>query len=335
MPDQPPSNPTPPGAASPAVSKRTFASDFRVFFLRGLAIVLPSVITLALIVWAYNFLDKSIAQPINAATRWTVIKAVPQVYSPPNLPEWYVVPQEKIDALQQTRRSSGSPELSRPAAEGRLRAQQLAELWSHQWYLEAIGFVIALVLVYLAGVLLGNYIGRRIYSRVEAALIRLPGIKQVYPNVKQITDFLIGNSVDDSGTGAMPRASKVVLVEYPRKGIWTVGLLTGYTMERIEERIGKPSVTVFIPSSPTPFTGYTITVPAEEAIELPITLDEAIRFVVSGGVLVPPRQKPPRLAGSDGEAVDRAALRHPPLPDGGNGAGADSGRPRESGPDQQ
>lgn len=283
-------------------------SDFRVFFLRGLAIVLPSVITLALIFWAYNFLDKSIAQPINSATRWTVIQTVPRIFKPDNLPNWYLVPPEKIELLQESRRATGAPQLSVAAAEARLRHQKLSEIWNHHWYLEAIGFIIALVLVYLAGVLLGNYIGRRVYARVEGAFVRLPGIKQVYPNVKQITDFLIGGG--DSGAGGLPKASKVVLVEYPRKGIWTVGLMTGYTMEKIEALIGRPSVTIFIPSSPTPFTGYTITVPADEVTELPITLDEAIRFVVSGGVLVPPRQKPSRLTlgnGPAGEGADRRA----------------------------
>lgn len=287
-------------------AKRTFMSDFRIFFIRGLAIVLPSVITLALIVWAYNFLDKSIAQPINAASRWTVIQAVPRIYGPTRLPEWYVVPADKVDRLQESRRATGAPQLTQSAAEARLRAQRLMEIWNHHWYLEAIGFFVALVLVYLAGVLLGNYIGRRIYSRIEAAFIRLPGIKQVYPNVKQITDFLIGGN---DGSGGMPKASRVVLVEYPRKGIWSVGLMTGYTMERIEEQIGKPAVTIFVPSSPTPFTGYTITVPAEEVVELPITLDEAIRFVVSGGVLVPPRQKPVRLTLGKSPASEAAERR--------------------------
>jgi uncharacterized membrane protein len=82
----------------------------------------------------------------------------------------------------------------------------------------------------------------------------------------------------------------VVIVEYPRKGIWSLGLMTGETMRVIEAVAGVECVTVFIPSSPTPFTGYTLTVPRDSVIELPISLDEALRFVVSGGVLVPPSQ---------------------------------------------
>jgi uncharacterized membrane protein len=78
-------------------------------------------------------------------------------------------------------------------------------------------------------------------------------------------------------------------VEYPRKGIWSVGFLTGDPLQSIQQKI-PDSVTIFIPSSPTPFTGYTITVPRKDTIDLPMTVEEAIRFAVSGGVLVPDHQ---------------------------------------------
>jgi len=106
----------------------------------------------------------------------------------------------------------------------------------------------------------------------------------VYPHVKQIVDFLFGEN--------QMKFSKVVIVEYPRAGIWTVGLLTGDSLKDIQTQVGGVDVvSVFIPSSPTPFTGYTITVPREDAIEMPISIEEALRFVVSGGVLVPDRER--------------------------------------------
>ncbi len=85
------------------------------------------------------------------------------------------------------------------------------------------------------------------------------------------------------------RFNRVVMVEYPRKGVWAVGFLTGDAMKSIAKASGD-SVTVFVPSSPTPFTGYTITVPRDEVSDLPITVEEAIRFSVTGGVLVPEHQ---------------------------------------------
>jgi uncharacterized membrane protein len=110
----------------------------------------------------------------------------------------------------------------------------------------------------------------------------VPVIRKVYPYIKQLVDFLIND--EDK-----PKFSRVVAVEYPRKGIWSVGFMTGGSLQTIEKQI-PDSITVFIPSSPTPFTGYTITVQKKDTVDLPISVEEAIRFAVSGGVLVPDHQ---------------------------------------------
>jgi uncharacterized membrane protein len=161
-----------------------------------------------------------------------------------------------------------------------------------------IGLVVALIAVYIAGRLLGGFFGRRIYRKLESIIAQVPVFKQVYPYVKQIVDFLFS---DEHSI----KFNRVVAVEYPRRGIWSVGFMTGGTMKTIHERAGQ-SLTVFVPSSPTPFTGYTITVPVEDVIELPITVEEALRFTVSGGVLVPGRQQ---MAGGPGD-------EQPELPSG-------------------
>lgn len=259
--------------------------DFRVFFFKGLGILMPSLVTLALLLWAFNFLRLNIAEPINWTVRQGVMVVAPKtVYSgvpAEQLPDWYRVTDEEMRAARPGKFETLTDE-QKEALRQRLRGEALATEWRERWFLQSIGFVVAVIVVYLAGVLVGNFLGKRMYQRFEGWLIRVPFIKQVYPNVKQISDFLFG-----SEESALPTTGKVVLVEYPRKGIWTVGLMTGGTMRSIAEVIGKPSITVFIPSSPTPFTGYTITVPAEDVRELDISFDEAIRFVVSGGVLVP------------------------------------------------
>ncbi len=277
----------------------TFMGDFRKFFVKGLAILLPTVLTIALLLYVVFFIHTRIAGPINAGVRWTVLEAGPRVVGEQGMPGWYRVSEEDV-----AERMAAKP---RPANEAAARAQLRAEAfrtyWNRHWYLEAIGFIIALVLVYLAGVLVGNYLGRRIYARVEQVFLKVPMVRQVYPSVKQVTDFLLG---DEEKKKAMP-SNRVVLVEYPRKGIWTVGLMTGETMNAIEHIIGDRCVTIFIPSSPTPFTGYTITVPAKEVYELPISMDETIRFVVSGGVLIPDRQRP-----ETPPQINRQEMRHDP-----------------------
>ncbi len=272
-----------------------FLADFRIFFLRGLGILLPSIVTLGILFWAFGLLRDRVAAPMNAAVRQTVIFTAPKVLSDSSLPVWFSVPDGKVEEVRSEREREGLSILTSEAIRKEVRSHNLAEYWQKRWYLEAIGFVVALTIVYLAGVLLGGIIGRRIYSALEDFFVRLPVIKQVYPNVKQITEFLIGSKSGPMADEA--ERSKVVAVEYPRKGIWTIGLLTGDTLHDLETAAGEPCVTVFIPSSPTPFTGYTITVPKKDIQELSLTLDEVIRFTVSGGVLVPDRERA-RPAGS-------------------------------------
>lgn len=262
-------------------SASNFSSDFKRFFLRGLVIVLPSVLTLWIVVKAYQFVDSAIAEPINRSVRVTMAKVAP-FWSP--LREQFDPTAEEIEAARQ---SAGSRVPSDDVLLVRLRADNINEWWAEHWYMNLIGLMVAIVAVYVAGRLLGGFLGKRLYRHIERVITSLPVFKQVYPYVKQIVDFLFS---DEKAI----QFNRVVVVEYPRKGIWSVGFQTGGTMRGIEDVSGD-AVTIFIPSSPTPFTGYTITVPRDEVLELPITIEEAIRFVVSGGVLVPDRQQVPEL----------------------------------------
>lgn len=288
---------------------RSFSRDFRTFFVRGLVILLPTVITLGLLVWAGRFLWNNVASPINRAVRWGVVETMPIFTSEDGAPEWYRVNEEQIAAVRDERIRQGvlkptSDPIVKVAQDERIirsiRLQNLAQIWSQRIYLEPIGLLIAIVLIYLVGVGVGNYLGRKAFAGLERVAIRVPIIKQVYPSVKQIVEFLVGGG--DKNRSML--SGRVVAFEYPRVGLWTLGLMTGETVPAIEDAAGVPCVTVFVPSSPTPFTGYTVTVPRSGVVELPdVSLDEALKFVVSGGVVVPPRRKPttllsPDLAGS-------------------------------------
>ena len=236
-------------------SARTFSSDFKRFFIRGLVVLLPSILTLWIVVKAYQFVDNTIARPINGWVRAGLIQFC-HVWPPFRA---YFGPDQEVIAAN-------------------------VNAWwdARAWYLNIIGLIVAIVAVYVVGRLLGGFFGRRIYKKLEGVITTLPVFKQVYPYVRQVVDFLFSDE-------RPLKFNRVVLVQYPRRGIWSVGFLTGNTMKTIARESGE-SVTVFIPSSPTPFTGYTITVPRHETIEIPITVEEALRFTVTGGVLVPDRE---------------------------------------------
>jgi uncharacterized membrane protein len=258
---------------------RTFSSDFKRFFLRGLVVLLPSVLTLWIVVKAYQFVDNTIAEPINGWVRVGMIQ-VATAWEPLRLE--FDPSVRAIDAEIETAVAAGNAPATRSKVRADLRAVNIRQWWDDHWYLDLIGLVVAIIAVYVAGRLLGGFFGRHIYRRLENFITALPVFKQVYPYVKQVVDFLFSDE-------RPIKFNRVVVLEYPRKGIWSVGFLTGDTMKSIARESGD-AVTVFIPSSPTPFTGYTITVPRSEVIELPITVEEAIRFAVTGGVLIPGHQ---------------------------------------------
>ncbi|MFT4592484.1 MAG: putative membrane protein [Phycisphaerales bacterium] len=249
-------------------------------FLRGLAVLLPSVLTLWLLVKAYQFIDSAIAEPINTGIRSAFIqipKHFPQIANALAIGPDHDALVEAANAQNITENSPAWIELSR-----NVFAESVNAWWAEHAWMNLLGLVVAAIIVYISGRLVGGFIGRTIYKRLEKLMVTVPVISKVYPYIKQLVDFLISDS-------DKPKFSRVVAVEYPRKGVWSVGFMTGESLRTIEARL-PDSVTIFIPSSPTPFTGYTITVAKCDTIALPITVEEAIRFAVSGGVLIPDHQ---------------------------------------------
>lgn len=149
-------------------------------------------------------------------------------------------------------------------------------------FVVSVAFVIITIL--LIGLWFSGFVGRRIYQAFERALGRLPIVKAIYPHIKQITEFFFGEDKQIEFQG-------VVAVEYPRRGIYSMGFLTGSSSKTLNQKSGDELVSIFIPSSPMPVTGYTIFVPASEVVHMDLTVDEALRTVISGGLLLPPKEQ--------------------------------------------
>ena len=142
-------------------------------------------------------------------------------------------------------------------------------------------FLPVVVFVWVVGALLASFFGKSIWRMVERIITRTPLLNRVYPYIKQVTDFLIAEP------GSKQLFSKVVAVEYPRKGVWALGMVTGEGLKQLKDQTGKELINVLIATSPTPFTGFVIIVPKDEVIELNVTIEEAFRFFMSAGVITP------------------------------------------------
>lgn len=138
-------------------------------------------------------------------------------------------------------------------------------------------------LLYLLGRFIAAGVGRMVVANAEALIHRLPIVRNVYSSVKQVTDFIFSEREIEF--------NRVVAVQYPSKGIWSVGFVTGESMLDIRSAVNEPVLSVLMPTSPMPVTGFTITVCKSETIDLDITVDQAIQFVVSCGVVIPLQQQ--------------------------------------------
>lgn len=147
------------------------------------------------------------------------------------------------------------------------------------FYIPGLGFLLFFLIIAVIGFLAGRFFGHRIFPRLEKWFSSLPLISKIYPIFKQIVQFVAVQK--EFGF------KKVVLVEYPGKGIWSMGFLTNEEFKQIGETLSKQMVSVFIPSSPNPLTGYVIFLPKEEIKFVDISISDALKIIISGGVFKP------------------------------------------------
>ncbi len=147
------------------------------------------------------------------------------------------------------------------------------------FYIPGLGLILFLIIIFFVGFLTTHFLGKRVYLIFERVLQRLPFIRHIYPSVKQIIEFLFASQYR--------RFKRVVLVEYPRIGIWSIGFVTNEGFKEAREKTKQDLLSVFIPSSPGPLTGFFVLIPHQEVIFLDIPIESAVKLVVSGGLLNP------------------------------------------------
>ena len=143
-----------------------------------------------------------------------------------------------------------------------------------------VGALLTLAMILLTGLLAANFIGQKLVVWWERLLARIPVVNSVYNSVKQVSDTLF------SPNGNAFR--KALLVQYPRQGSWTVAFLTGQPGGDIVNHLTGDFVSVYVPTTPNPTSGFFLMMPASEVVELDMTVDEALKYIISMGVVAPP-----------------------------------------------
>ncbi len=295
-------------------------SAFRGAVWRGIGIVLPPLMTIVIFLWIGSTVQYYVLEPVSVGTRNALAWMTADIRDEWNSPELFppgvndpparitsggqkyvllkddrYIPAEVHEALRRSLGDQGVPGTASGAY------QKWVEIRYLRPYIAIPVFgAMFVVVMYLLGTFLAAGIGRVFWNLFEQGVNRLPLVRNVYSSVKQVTDFML-NETD-------VEYSRVVAIEYPREGIWTLGLVTNEGMAEVSEVVGEPVLSVVIPASPMPVTGYTVMVPASSAIDVDITIDQALEFVISCGVVTPPQQDltTPSLRG------DTVLKRHAP-----------------------
>jgi len=142
-----------------------------------------------------------------------------------------------------------------------------------------LGIVLTVLVVFLTGMLAANLVGRRLLRVWDATVQRIPLVRSIYGGAKSFTEVILG----DTGQSF----KQVVLIEYPRKGLYSIGFLTATELAEVQARTSEDVVCVFVPTTPNPTSGFILLVPRQDLVYLDMDVEAAVKMVVSLGVVVP------------------------------------------------
>ncbi|MDO7597411.1 MAG: DUF502 domain-containing protein [Pseudomonadota bacterium] len=147
------------------------------------------------------------------------------------------------------------------------------------FHIPGFGVVLAVVMVLATGMIVANFLGRRIVVAWESLLARIPVVRNLYAGIKQVLEAVL------AADGKSFR--KVLLVEYPRKGVWSLAFMTSSDLGEVQQKTAGDVVSVFIPTTPNPTSGFVLMVQRSEVIEMDMTVEEGLKMIISMGVVVP------------------------------------------------
>ena len=142
------------------------------------------------------------------------------------------------------------------------------------------GVVVTLLIIMVTGLLAANFIGQRLVSWWEKLLARIPVVNSIYHSVKQVSDTLFSSSGN--------AFRKALLIQYPREGSWTIAFLTGVPGGDVVNHLRDDYISVYVPTTPNPTSGFFLMMPRTDVVELDMNVDEALKYIISMGVVAPP-----------------------------------------------
>lgn len=308
--------------AKKAMKKSSSTNGFRRAVLRGLGVVLPPLLTIVVLLWAWKTIESYVLGPIEAAIRHVVVLSIEDTkneipgdataiisdgnrrrgftfegerYLPdPTGRRWFP---EYVKKAVDDQADYFGPYTPLPATASAYWNRFVELRYMPRSVVVPVFLLFFTTILYFLGRLFTFGLGRWFVRSFDVVISRIPIVNKVYGSVKQVTDFAFSEREIEF--------NRVVAIQYPCQGTWSLGFVTGNSMAEIAAATGEPMLSVLMPTSPMPMTGFTVTVRRSEAIDLDLTVDEAIQFIVSCGVVVPSNQ---RVDGGTTPIVDAGVL---------------------------
>lgn len=328
----------------PAPSKNR---PFRRAILRGAALIMPPLLTIVFLLWAWNAIERYVLTPLENGARYVIVWSLWDVKEgiPPDTPpeaiqieregrqapltEMFPTPPPYEDLRKRVARRGGRlvsftyqgreylpvpgnswiPEnvaetvANNPGDKVLNTPKAYYERYVDMVYLKRrvtmpVFLLVFIFTLYFLGKFLAAGLGRILWNAGEAIIHRLPVVNMIYGSMKQITDFVFSERELEF--------TRVVAVEYPRKDVWALGFVTGEGFAEISDAVGEQVISVLVPTAPVPATGFTAMFRKSEVLDLNVTVDQAIQYLVSAGVVVPVAKAP---AGASRERIAEKIAR--------------------------
>ena len=151
------------------------------------------------------------------------------------------------------------------------------------FHIPGLGVIFTLILIFVIGLITKSYLGNKLVELGEWFVNKIPFVRSVYQAIKQLVDTIFSDKSQSF--------KKVVIVEYPRKGMYVIAFVTGKAKGEVQTKTAKNCINLFVPTTPNPTSGFYIMVPEDDVISMDMTVEEAFKLVISGGIVAPQEQK--------------------------------------------
>jgi uncharacterized membrane protein len=287
---------------------------FRSAMVRGLGVLLPPLLTIVILVWIWQTVKSYVLQPVTTGTRDVLAWRLADIRD--ELPDAQPANQNNVFLSHGTayRQLDNGQYVPLTIYESALRGlgslpSATTGMGVYQRYVETVYlrpvvvvpvFIVLFVAVmYVLGSLFAAGVGLVFWENVEQLITQLPVVRSVYGAAKQLTDYML--------TEKPLQFKRVVAFEHPALGMWQIGFVASEGFREVRELAGEPVLAVLVHVNPVPVSGYIRLVPKSQVIDLDMTVDQAVHYIVSFGVVLPPQQLPARQPAARSEGSAEAA----------------------------